>query len=1572
MPGVTDAEAGPVTGNVLLLFDPSATSPRVLFDQLRSLRLANGSPPSAPTFPAEPSPRANGGARVRIPVRGLDRDPDLGRRIVNRLKLKHSVRALAKPLTSHILVEFDHHRVLLEDILTEVTHLELPHLVEEDRPEHPLDPAPLIQGAARAVGSVIGLIVLTWRRLSAPAPAVSTGHNLTATAAGVMNLVQGIPVVRRTVQRFLGRHGGDLTSAGLGIVTLTAANFATGLIVAGVESLFLLGEVTARRGAWRRYEDRLDTVVSEEPGSVVRLETGMRVPLAARVIEGTGTAIGATGLPEPLVPGARVSAGAEVAGGPFVVELEGGAPFEPAPRPVPLPTTVYEKYLAVMGPVSVGFAALTALRTASLSRTFEALLLTNPRTAVIGHEAANLGCAARVLRAGLTVVGSRPERVVKQPTTVLLDGPRLLARGFEVAGVLPLGLADEDDILALVSVISTAAGSPWGNVFPPPPAAPATGGDYNGLWASATVEGSRYTLGPPEDEPSVPDTFLGRMEGGYLLELYSLSDEQPFGFVALRPRLAEGIAELVETARRLGVRLEMLAATGSVTAEEIGRRTGVTVTTTDDVVATVRARQKAGELVALVSDHADAAPAFAACDLAVGIAAGRGSHFPARADVLAPDLRAVADLLEAGRLRAVAVRDGVILSSVANGVGGVLGLTAGQLGSEVASLGVYITALGAMTAGWLRLRGADRPESSLAQLADPRPERWGRRTVADVLRTFNTTPDGLTSAEAATRHVPTVASSTGDELLVALQNQARTPITAVLAAGGCLTLALGQPLNTAIIAFTTALNLAAGVWQEREVGKASEALMKLGAAMARVVRDGELAVIPASDVVPGDILDLAPGDRVPADARIVSASGLEVDEASLTGESLPVVKGPDELSDTGRIVLEGSDVVVGRGRAVVVAVGRHTRLGATAAALSVDRGSLSPMGVRLSRILKIALPLAFAGGAAAGLAGLVYGGAAMQQLTLGVTTAISAIPEGLPLLAGVGQAGVARRLAARKALVRRIGAVEALGRVEVTCTDKTGTLTEGHLALRLVADDERETLVHGPLPAEMRHILLTAALASPHPDAPGTAHTTDIAVIRGARDAGLEDEMRAPRAAEVPFDAARAFHAARVNGRVCVKGAAERLIPRCVRVRGRSGERTLDGHGRTALLARCARLAEQGLRVLMVAEGPADAELINPEGLTALGFVGISDPLRAAVPEAMRRCLAAGVRVIMLTGDHPATAEAIAREAGLLDGQYRRVVRAAELADLSHDELDRRLRDVAVIARAAPLDKLRIVESLRRQGHTVAMTGDGVNDSPSLRLADVGVAMGRGTEVARQSADVVLTDDDFTALVESLVEGRGFWRNIRNALGLLLGGNAGELGLVVGASVLGFGSPLTTAEILIVNLITDAPPCLAVVLQRPQHRNLAGLAREGLEALDKGLRRDVFRRGVATAVPSLGAYLLTHSMAGPLQAGAVAFASVICTQLAQTLDVGRVEGTLSRSVVGAVGGSFGLLASSVHLPPLRNFLGLTAPSAFGWGMVALSSAAAVAISRLISAAGTFAPSAAAEPVPVLLALEGAN
>jgi len=390
------------------------------------------------------------------------------------------------------------------------------------------------------------------------------------------------------------------------------------------------------------------------------------------------------------------------------------------------------------------------------------------------------------------------------------------------------------------------------------------------------------------------------------------------------------------------------------------------------------------------------------------------------------------------------------------------------------------------------------------------------------------------------------------------------------------------------------------------------------------------------------------------------------------------------------------------------------------------------------------------------------------------------------------------------------------------------------------------------------------------------------------------------------------------------------------------------------------------LRVLMVAQGLPDTEVVDPKNLVVLGFIGFSDPMRAGVREAVARCRSAGVRVMMLTGDHPATARRIAHDAGLLDGGGD-VLTGDDIEELEDHDLDQRLDRAVVIARVTPLDKLRIVMSLQRHGHVVAMTGDGVNDAPALRLADVGVAMGLGgTEVARQAADVVLADDDFATLVEALVEGRSFWRNIRRALGLLLGGNLGELGLVVGASVLGLASPLLTRQILVVNLLTDALPALAVAVQRPEDRNLASLAREGVATLNTPLRNDIIRRGALTAGPALAAYLVALSTGGLPQARSVAFASVVTTQLAQTVEAGRVEGGLTRPVLAAVGASGALLLAMLTAPPLRTVLELVVPSPVGWGIVAGSTIVPLVLTRLTTPEEYLGePAQSMRPLPML-------
>jgi magnesium-transporting ATPase (P-type) len=561
--------------------------------------------------------------------------------------------------------------------------------------------------------------------------------------------------------------------------------------------------------------------------------------------------------------------------------------------------------------------------------------------------------------------------------------------------------------------------------------------------------------------------------------------------------------------------------------------------------------------------------------------------------------------------------------------------------------------------------------------------------------------------------------------------------------------------------------------------------------------------------------------------------------------------------------------------------------------------------------------------------------------------AIAAVPEGLPLLAGVAEAAVAQRLAKRQALVTRLSAVEALGRVDVACVDKTGTLTTGTLELTLVADASEAEAHPAQLTRPLKDVLRSAALASPSPDAlDAGSHPTDVAVLGGARLAGIDAALN-EREAESRFEPARSFHATRTDGRLHVKGAVEVLAERCTRIRLDDLDAPLDEIGRSRLLQRASELAGKGLRILLVAEGTDWNAADDPQALTALGFVGISDPLRPGAARAVQRCREAGVRVVMLTGDHPATAKAIAERAGL-PAEDERVLSGEELAGLDDELLAQRLERATIIARSTPLQKLRIVETLRGAGHTVAMSGDGVNDAPALRLADVGVAMGRGgTEVARHAADLVLIDDEFSTLAEALVEGRGFWHNLRRALGLLLGGNAGEVGLMTAAALSGRSVPLTTRQILTVNLLTDVLPAVSVAVQPPEHRNLAELSREGGTALDAPLRADIIRRGIATAAPSFGAFVLASRVLGSAGGQSVAYISIVTTQLAQTVDLGQAEGRLTGTVLGAVAGSLGVVAATLTVPGLRSFLAVSSPTGTGLLLAGGASALAVALGRMV-------------------------
>jgi Ca2+-transporting ATPase len=694
------------------------------------------------------------------------------------------------------------------------------------------------------------------------------------------------------------------------------------------------------------------------------------------------------------------------------------------------------------------------------------------------------------------------------------------------------------------------------------------------------------------------------------------------------------------------------------------------------------------------------------------------------------------------------------------------------------------------------------------------------------------------------------------------------------------------PYEAIVIMAIVVLNALLGFVQESRAEKSVRALMALAAPESTVVRDGERQRIQTRDIVPGDILMVEAGDKIAADARIVDDANLHTDEAPLTGESMPVAKEAKAIDkDVGigdrRNMLYSSTVATyGRGRAIVVATGMNTEVGRIAGLLESAKKEATPLqqeldrtGRRLSVIMLAICGVVFA-------TGLLTTPAITLNIMLGlflfaVALAVAAIPEALPAIVTVGLSLGVRRMAAANAIVRKLPAVETLGAATVICSDKTGTLTRNEMTIRAVytADTlievggsgyipegeftaDRRVLAAGtPIHDAVETTLTAAALANDatlsHRDDRWQVQgdPTEGALIVAARKFGLPDTLSEtyPRIAEIPFTSERKRHTTvhrnrRNTGelRVFVKGAPEVLLPHCRYVRKDGTAVALDDHARAELSRRNDALAGQALRTLAIAgrvipaaslglDPDTDAmpasEIELPEtiedDLVLYGFVGMIDPPRAEAKQAVAVARRAHIRTVMITGDHPATAEAIARELEIFEPGAR-LVTGADLRTMQETELDAIVERVRVFARVDPEHKLRIVEALQRKGHIVAMTGDGINDAPALKTANIGVAMGiTGTDVSKEAADMVLTDDNFASIVKAIEEGRGIFDNIRKYLVYLLSSNAGELMTmfagVMFAGVLGLTSvdaglflPLLAAQLLWINLITDGPPALAL------------------------------------------------------------------------------------------------------------------------------------------------------------------
>jgi Ca2+-transporting ATPase len=788
-------------------------------------------------------------------------------------------------------------------------------------------------------------------------------------------------------------------------------------------------------------------------------------------------------------------------------------------------------------------------------------------------------------------------------------------------------------------------------------------------------------------------------------------------------------------------------------------------------------------------------------------------------------------------------------------------------------------------------------------LATPNPTPgpvWHALTVDTTLTELKTSSFGLTAQEARRRLDEYGANELEATRRVSpwrlLLDQFKNILIVILLVATGLSAFLGEGVETIVIGVIVLFAVGLGFIQEFRAERAIDALRRMAAPTATALRDGEEIDVPAQHLVPGDIVLLQAGDRVPADVRLVESINLQIEEAALTGESMavekhvrPIAGAEAALGDRKNMAYAGTSVTYGRGRAVVVATAMNTEFGKIARMLQAVQTERTPLQKNLDKVGHLLARVALVVVVLIVGLGLLRGQPFMEMLIFGVALAVAVVPEALPAVVTISLAIGVQRMVKRHALMRRLPAVETLGCTSVICSDKTGTLTKDEMTVRSLYVAERlwevsgagyephgQFLVDGQTqePDEaLRQFLRAAALASDAHSARGEADgrwhikgdATEGALVVAAAKAGLvkvELERQAPRTGEIPFTSETkrmtTLHTGPEGTVAFSKGAPEVILASCTHIvieeDGALREQRLDDAGRQRIMNTARSLADQALRILGVAR-KSDASLETAEhGMTFLGLAGMIDPPRPEAREAVQKCEHAGIRVVMITGDHPVTAQAVARELGIL--KKGRVITGAQLDAISDLDFEREAAGIDVYARVSPAHKLRVIRALQKGGSVVAMTGDGVNDAPALKQADIGIAMGiTGTDVSKEAAAMTLTDDNFASIVAAVEEGRGIFSNIKKYLMYLLSSNIGEMLIMFGATVLGMPMPLSAVQILYLNLATDGLPALALAVDPPE--------RDLMQRPPRDPRAGIFSRpvvflmvvgGVWSAIANLGLF----------------------------------------------------------------------------------------------------------------------
>ncbi|HEU0191379.1 MAG TPA: cation-translocating P-type ATPase [Mycobacterium sp.] len=933
--------------------------------------------------------------------------------------------------------------------------------------------------------------------------------------------------------------------------------------------------------------------------------------------------------------------------------------------------------------------------------------------------------------------------------------------------------------------------------------------------------------------------------------------------------------------------------------------------------------QQAGRTVAVLS--ATAGRALAGADVGLGLMPSDDVAPPWDADLILADLAGAWQVLHALPAARQASQRGITISAGASALGAVLMVPGARRRRGRGPGPVTVGAAAGLLSGHLLARQTLRTSA-------PRPapaREWHAMSVRQV-REVLPVPDSAAAADATDRKPPNAVW----QFVEAVRAELSDPLTPVMAVGSAATAILGSPIDAVMVGTVLAGNAMLAAAQQLRAERRLNLLLAQQTPAARKVTAGAGGAYRYDEVVaerlqPGDVIEVRSNEVVPADARVIEATDLELDESSLTGESLSVGKQVDatpgaELAERTCMLYAGTTVVAGTAVAVVTAVGADTQVRRAA---ELAAGDLPVVGLQhqLSRLMFRAFPVSAGGGLLVGALGLLRRGGLRHALGDAIAVAVAAVPEGMPLMATLAQYASARRLSGTGALVRVPRSVEALGRIDVVCFDKTGTLSENHLRVTRVR----------PAPGRSDDdVLRCAAQAAPASDGSAHAHATDQAIIEAAvevtRAGGFDGSSRV---AYLPFRSGRAFSASVSGGQLTVKGAPEVVLAAC-----RDAAADAD--------AAVAELAARGLRVIAVArrrltapqarsvrEDPDSIVKLCGAGLSLIGFLGLADTPRPEAPQLLADLAERGVAVRLITGDHPVTATAIAAELGV-EVTADQVITGSEWNALARKEQERAVGERVIFARMSPENKVQIVQTLERSGRVCAMVGDGANDAAAIRVATVGVGVvARGSDSAHTIADVVLTDGRIGALVDAVDEGRRLWRGVQAAVAGLLGGNAGEVIFAVIGTALTGNSPLNTRQLLLMNTLTDALPATAVAVSTP-----SGPVQRVAQGLDeRKLWRAVTFRGGVTAAAATAAWAMASVTGRPRRAATVALIALVSVELGQTLVDSHAP-----LVLATAAGSFAVFAAMVSTPGVSQLLGCTPVGPIGWAQALGSAAAATA------------------------------